>query len=77
MDISLIAKWLVFIGIGIVLFGALLWIGGKFGFPIGQLPGDIHVSKDKFTFYAPIVTSLILSVLLTIIINLILWILQK
>lgn len=77
MDSGQIAKWIVFFGLGIVVLGLLVWIGGKIGIPIGKLPGDIRVQKEKFALYFPIVTSLILSLFLTVIINLILWIFRK
>lgn len=43
----------------------------------GKLPGDILVKNDKFSFYFPIVTFLILSIVLTIIINVIIYFLKK
>jgi len=41
------------------------------GIPFGRLPGDIYIKKDNFVFYAPIVSFLLLSVLLTVVINII------
>jgi hypothetical protein len=59
----------------IIVFGALLIIIGllinllsKFGLPL--LPGDILVKRENFTFYFPIVSSIVISILLTIIFNL-------
>lgn len=77
MDGSMMGRWLIMIGIGIVIIGFLFWLGGKMGLPFGQLPGDVSVSGEKYGFYFPIVTSIILSILLTVIINVVLWILRK
>lgn len=77
MEVGTIAKWIIFLGMGIVIFGFLIWIGSKIGIPIGKLPGDIRVQKEKFALYFPLVTSLILSLFLTLIVNLIIWIFRK
>ncbi|WP_077367262.1 DUF2905 domain-containing protein [Anaerosalibacter sp. Marseille-P3206] len=60
-------KFFVYIGITLLIFGALLIIGEKFG--LGKLPGDIFIQKGNFTFFFPIVSSIIISLILTIILN--------
>ena len=40
------------------------------GAPIGRLPGDIYIRRGSFTFYFPLATSIILSILLTLILSL-------
>jgi len=62
-------KTLIYLGVILVIVGVVLHYGGKF-FSLGRLPGDIHWEKGNFSFHFPIVTSLILSILLTIILNL-------
>ncbi|MDC7677701.1 DUF2905 domain-containing protein [Asticcacaulis machinosus] len=58
------AKTLIIIGCLIVAIGLLWpWLS-KLG--IGRLPGDIVVKRDNFTFYMPIVTSLLISVILSV-----------
>lgn len=58
------AKTLIIIGLVIVAIGLLWpWLS-KLG--IGRLPGDIVVKRDSFTFYMPIVTSLLISVILSV-----------
>jgi len=54
---------LVLVGLVIVALGLLMMAG----LPIGRLPGDIAVKRDNFSFYFPITTSIILSVILTLI----------
>ena len=65
-----IGKTLIIIGIVIVVLGLLLAFGGRIPF-LGKLPGDILIRKDGFSFYFPIVTLLLLSAIVTLIINLI------
>lgn len=77
MEISNIGKWLIFIGLGIFVAGLFFWLGGKMGLPIGKLPGDIHVQREKFSVYAPIATSILISIFLTLVINLILWLMRR
>jgi len=65
MNLQYLAKIIIALGIGIIVFGVLLYLGGKLG--IGRLPGDIYIRKGNFTFYFPVVTSIIASIILTII----------
>lgn len=65
-------KILVIVGIIFSIIGGVILIGGKFG--LGKLPGDIFWRKGNFTFYFPLATSIILSILLTAILN---WIVKK
>jgi hypothetical protein len=62
----LILVGLVFVGVGLLL--TLMSYLSSFKF--GKLPGDIYIKKDNFTFYFPITTSILLSVLLTLIFSL-------
>lgn len=68
-----LGRIIIIIGIVTIVIGSTLWFFGKLPF-LGKLPGDILVEKPNFTFYAPIATtlliSLVLSLLLTIISNL-------
>ena len=59
-------KVLVLIGLGIAGVGLLVMLG----VPFGRLPGDIVVRRGSFSFYFPLVTSIILSILLTLILAL-------
>ena len=59
-------KVLVLIGIVLIVVGALLWSGVGRGW-LGRLPGDIFYTRGNFTFYLPIVTCLLISLLLTLV----------
>jgi hypothetical protein len=72
-----IGKWIIFAGCVLIGLGLLIWLGAKFGIPFGKFPGDIHIQKEKSSFYFPLATSLILSIILTILVNLIIWLLRK
>jgi hypothetical protein len=67
-----LGKVLVVLGLLVAAIGVLLWSGLGRSW-LGRLPGDIHYSKGNFTFYFPIVTCLMLSLLLA----LIFWLLRK
>jgi len=64
---------------GIVLFliGGGIYLAAKFGIPLGRLPGDIRIEGEKGSFYFPLATSILVSVLLTIVLNLISRLIQK
>ncbi len=67
-----IGKFLIIFGIVIVGIGGLLLLSGKIPW-LGRLPGDFMIQKKNFTFYFPLATSILLSLVLT----LILWLLGK
>lgn len=59
-----LARALILAGAVLALLGVLLGALGRF-VNLGRLPGDIHIRKGNFTFYFPIATCLLLSLLLT------------
>lgn len=62
------AKTLIFFGAVLIVSGIVVSLFGKFqGLGIGRLPGDIYLRKGSFTFYFPLTTSLLLSLLLTLV----------
>lgn len=67
-----LGKVLVVVGLALAAIGFLLWSGLGRGW-LGRLPGDIHYSKGNFSFYFPVVSCILLSVLL----SLILWLFRK
>jgi len=60
-----LGKTILIIGLVLVVAGAILWKTGSLG-GLGRLPGDIFVRKGNATFYFPIVTCIIVSVVLTL-----------
>ncbi len=65
-----IGRFFLILGIVFIAIGAILLLGSKIPY-IGRLPGDIYIKRDNFTFYFPITTSIILSIILTLILYLI------
>lgn len=65
------AKWLITLGLILVVMGVLWPLLSKIG--LGHLPGDIRIERKNGTFYFPITSSLLVSAILT----LILWIFRR
>jgi hypothetical protein len=61
-----IGKFLIIFGAVIVAIGGLLLLSGKIPW-LGRLPGDVIIQKKNFTFYFPLATSILLSLILTFI----------
>ncbi|WP_298273442.1 DUF2905 domain-containing protein [Geobacter sp.] len=67
-----LGRSLIAMGLVIALIGVVLTFAGKIPW-LGRLPGDIYFKRNNFTFYFPLATSIIISVIL----SLILWLLRK
>ena len=64
-----IGKSLVLVGIVIVLLGLLLWALSSVP-SVGRLPGDIYIRRGNFTFYFPLTTCILISIIATILFSL-------
>ncbi|MBI2049507.1 DUF2905 domain-containing protein [Candidatus Roizmanbacteria bacterium] len=62
-------KIIIFIGIILLIIGAVITLSPKVPF-LGKLPGDFLIQKNGFSFYFPLATSIVISIILTILINL-------
>ncbi|MGH9386149.1 MAG: DUF2905 domain-containing protein [Vicinamibacterales bacterium] len=62
---SNIGRMLMLMGVLLVVVGALLTLGSKIPW-LGRLPGDIVIERKNFSFYFPLMTSIIISVILSI-----------
>jgi hypothetical protein len=66
-----LGKILIIFGVVLVISGAILVLAGKqFSF-LGKLPGDIHIKGERFDFYFPIATCLLISLVLSFILFLV------
>lgn len=61
-------RLLMVAGVGIFVLGAILALAGRIP-GLGQLPGDITYQRGNFTLFAPLGTMLVISVILTIVLN--------
>jgi hypothetical protein len=67
-----LGRTLIIVGLFIAAIGVILSLVGKIPW-LGRLPGDIYVKRENFTFYFPLATSILISLVLT----LLLWLLRK
>ena len=67
-----LGRSLIILGLVIAAIGALLTLAGRIPW-LGRLPGDIYVKRENFTFYFPLATSIIISLVLSFI----LWLFRK
>lgn len=64
-------KWIIFIGLIIVISGVVWYfLGDKLSF-IGNLPGDIKVERENFKFYFPLTTMILISIIVNVVIRLV------
>jgi len=62
-----LGKTIILIGVLLVIIGVLITFFEKLPFGLGRLPGDIYIKRDNFTFYFPLATSIVLSIVLSLI----------
>jgi Protein of unknown function (DUF2905) len=68
--VAQLGKGLIVVGVLLAVVGVVLVVGGKLG--LGRLPGDISVDRPGFSLHFPIVTSIVISLVLTLLANLLL-----
>jgi ribose/xylose/arabinose/galactoside ABC-type transport system permease subunit len=69
---STLARTLIFAGLGLVALGGLVWLVERAGLPLGNLPGDFSWQSESSNMrvYVPLTTMLLVSLLLTLLVNL-------
>ena len=60
-------RLLVIMGVVLALVGVLMMVGPRLPFRLGRLPLDFHYQRDNFSFYFPLGTSILLSIILSLI----------
>jgi hypothetical protein len=76
-DAGTLGKWIVLTGLGLVVMGALVWLAARLGLNLGHLPGDISVQNGNFSFYFPCASSIVISILLTVLLNIVVRVLRR
>jgi hypothetical protein len=69
---NMLGKNLIVIGLLIAATGAVLYFRDSFPFIklLGKLPGDIAIKRENFSFYFPLATSILISIILSLVIKL-------
>jgi hypothetical protein len=70
-DLNTAARWLMVAGLVMAGFGALLWVFSRTGISLGELPGDFRFERGGVTCLVPLASSILLSILLTLLVNII------
>lgn len=65
-----LGKLMLFAGIALALLGALLWLAPQIPW-LGRLPGDLRIERPGLRIHVPIASSILISVILTLVLNLI------
>jgi hypothetical protein len=66
-----IGRYLMIGGMILFVIGGLIFLASKFGLPFGRLPGDIRIERENFSLYFPLTSMILISAILTILINVI------
>ena len=69
MKMENIARFIILAGIALIVIGVIVFGLAKLNFPLGRLPGDIRIEGQNGTFYFPLATSILISIVLTILLN--------
>jgi Protein of unknown function (DUF2905) len=75
-DLSTLGKFVAIAGATLLVLGGLIWLAGRIP-ALGHLPGDIRLQRGNVSCFFPLTTMIIVSVLLTVILNIILRLLRK
>ena len=77
MDLSNLARIAAVFGVVLLVLAGILYLLDRLDIPLGNLPGDIKFQRGNFTCAVPLVSGLIISVVLTLLLNLILYLINK
>ena len=77
MDFSQLSRVLAILGVILLLLAGGIYLLARLNVPLGKLPGDLIVTKGNFTCAVPLVSGLLVSIILTIVINLLIIFIKK
>jgi hypothetical protein len=78
-----VGRWLIIVGLAVAALGGLMglierWPGAASTLSwIGKLPGDFSITRERFSVYAPIATSLVLSILVSLVLFVFSWLFRR
>jgi hypothetical protein len=72
-----LARILVILGLVMIVVGGLIYLAARLNLPLGHLPGDIRIESGNITCLFPLATMILLSILLTVGLNLVIRLLNK
>ena len=75
-DLSDLGKLVALVGGGLLVLGGLIWLVGKLPLS-GHLPGDIRIQGENISCFFPLTTMILVSIVLTVLLNIILRLLRK
>lgn len=76
-DIPSFARWIILAGFVLIIVGVLIAVASRVGLPLGNLPGDLFIQGKNASCLMPIASMLVLSLLLTIILNILIRIFNR
>jgi hypothetical protein len=68
---------LLLLGIALIVIGGIVYLAARANLPLGRLPGDIRIERENFSCTFPLATSILLSIILTVALNIIARLLNK
>jgi hypothetical protein len=71
------ARIFIFLGLAFLAIGGIAYLLTRLGLPLGRLPGDIRIQGQNVTCFIPIVSMILISVVLTLALNIIIRLLNK
>ena len=74
---SSLARILVILGVVLILAGGVVYLLGRLNLPLGRLPGDIRIQRENFTCIFPLTPMILLSIGLSVLINIVLRLLNR
>lgn len=69
----MIGKWILIVGVVLIVVGAVVWLVESLGLPLGRLPGDVRVRGGGWYFSFPLVTCIVVSIVLAVLLNVFVW----
>ena len=74
---SLLARWIFYLGLGLILVAGVIWLLGRLNIHLGELPGDFRFQRENISCFIPLASLLLISGILTLLINLLLRSMRK